>query len=66
MGVITASTPALAGGRAGVVGYRPESHEPFFDGVTGQLADKGYVIAALDDLITWARTGSLMFMSFGL
>ena len=30
------------------------------------LADKGFVITAADDLITWARTGSLMWMTFGL
>ena len=40
--------------------------DPFFDGVSQQLADKGFVTAGVDDLITWARTGSLMFMSFGL
>jgi NADH-quinone oxidoreductase subunit B len=39
---------------------------PFFDGVSDELADKGFVVAKLDDAITWARTGSLMFMSFGL
>ena len=35
-------------------------------GLNGQLADKGFLITATDDLITWARTGSLMWMSFGL
>ena len=40
--------------------------QQFFDGVSDALADKGFVIAAADDLITWARTGSLMWMTFGL
>ena len=44
----------------------PRSTTPIFDGVSQQLADKGFVTAAVDDLITWARTGSLMWMTFGL
>ena len=63
MGVIV---PAGAAGRSTVEGYDPKKHDPYFDGVSQQLADKGFVTAAADDLITWARTGSLMFMSFGL
>jgi len=62
----TVLRPALTAGRVAVPGYDPKLHDPYFDGVTGQLADKGFVVAAVDDLITWARTGSLMFMSFGL
>ena len=34
--------------------------------MSDQLADKGFLVAAADDLITWARTGSLMWMTFGL
>jgi NADH-quinone oxidoreductase subunit B len=41
-----------------VQGYDPKLHDPFFDGLSGQLADKGFITAAADDLITWARTGS--------
>ena len=52
--------------RSSVEGYDPKLHDPFFDGVTDQLADKGFIVAAADDLITWARTGSLMWMTFGL
>jgi NADH-quinone oxidoreductase subunit B len=66
MGVIVPDAPALRAGRAGVERYDPKLHDPYFDGVSGQLADKGFVVAAADDLINWARTGSLMFMSFGL
>ena len=60
------TVPAGAAGRATVDGYDPKVHDPFFDGVSQQLADKGFITAAADDLITWARTGSLMWMTFGL
>jgi NADH-quinone oxidoreductase subunit B len=53
-------------GRTTVEGYNPKAHDPFFDGVSQQLADKGFITAGVDDLITWARTGSLMWMTFGL
>jgi len=69
MGVIIppgASVPAGAAGRSTVEGYDPTKHDPFFDGVSQRLADKGFVTAGVDDLITWARTGSLMWMTFGL
>jgi NADH-quinone oxidoreductase subunit B len=58
--------PALTGARAGMEGYDPTIHDPYFDRLSGLLADKGFVTAALDDVITWARTGSLMWMTFGL
>ncbi|PIE08596.1 MAG: NADH-quinone oxidoreductase subunit B [Rhodobacterales bacterium] len=31
-----------------------------------QLADKGFLLTTTDDIITWARTGSLHWMTFGL
>jgi NADH-quinone oxidoreductase subunit B len=55
-GAATAKTPL----------YDPKKHDPFFDGVSDALADKGFLVARADDLITWARTGSLMWMTFGL
>ena len=58
--------PAGSAARSTVQGYDPKLHDPYFDGLSGQLADKGFVTAAADDLITWARTGSLMWMTFGL
>ena len=38
----------------------------FTDGMSSQLADKGFLVAPADSLITWARSGSLMWMTFGL
>ena len=58
--------PAGAGARAGVEGYDPKLHDPYFDKLNGVLADRGYVVAALEDVVNWARTGSLMWMTFGL
>ena len=63
MGVIV---PAGEGARSSVEGYNTQAHDPYFDGVSQQLADKGFITASVDDLITWARTGSLMWMTFGL
>jgi NADH-quinone oxidoreductase subunit B len=40
--------------------------DPFFLGMSDELADKGFLVTSTDELITWARTGSLMWMSFGL
>jgi NADH-quinone oxidoreductase subunit B len=40
--------------------------DAYFRGVNNELSDKGFLVTAADDLITWARTGSLMWMTFGL
>ena len=37
--------------------------DPYFAGMKDELADKGFLVAAADDLIIWARTGSLMWMT---
>jgi NADH-quinone oxidoreductase subunit B len=42
------------------------AYEPSLTEFNGELADKGFLVAAADDLIAWARTGSLMWMQFGL
>ena len=34
--------------------------------VTNELQDKGFVVAQMDKLVNWARTGSLWPMTFGL
>src|SRR5256714_8490007 len=38
----------------------------YFVGLNNELADKGFLVTATDELVTWARTGSLMWMTFGL
>jgi NADH-quinone oxidoreductase subunit B len=40
--------------------------DAFFADIKSELSDKGFLVAAADDLIAWARTGSLMWMTFGL
>jgi len=40
--------------------------DPFFTNVGSELSDKGFLVATADNLISWARTGSLMWMQFGL
>ena len=34
--------------------------------VTGELQDKGFVLANVDKVVNWARTGSLWPMTLGL
>ena len=40
--------------------------DPFFQHVSDELSDKGFLVAKLEDVVNWARTGSLMWMTFGL
>src|SRR5580658_1705465 len=39
---------------------------PHFGAISDELADRGFLVTTTDDLIQWARTGSLMWMTFGL
>jgi NADH-quinone oxidoreductase subunit B len=41
-------------------------NDPYFDAMNAEFQDKGFVVASADALINWARTGSLMWMTFGL
>src|SRR5688572_25541481 len=70
MGLIEGSPPLLAapaGETFDRAAGRPViADDPFFLGVNNELADKGFLVTATDDLINWARTGSLMWMTFGL
>ena len=63
MGVI----PAGQAGRAGVEGGASiPDNDPYFAALGEELKDKGFLVANADALINWARTGSLMWMTFGL
>lgn len=42
------------------------ANDPFFGEINDELADKGFILTSSEALITWARSGSLMFMTFGL
>lgn len=37
-----------------------------FPSTDTELMNKGFLVAPIDQLVTWARTGSLMWMTFGL
>ena len=41
-------------------------NEAHFRELSDELADKGFLVAKLDKVVQWARTGSLWPMSFGL
>ena len=66
MGVTDRLAPAGGAGRVATEGYDPAKHDRFFEQVSAEITDKGFLVAAADDVITWARTGSLMWMTFGL
>ena len=61
-----AAVPAGSAARSMVEGYDPKIHDKFFEAVNTELGERGFLTASLDDVITWARTGSLMWMTFGL
>jgi len=41
-------------------------NDPYFRAMQAEMADKGFLVASADSLINWARSGSLMWMTFGL
>jgi NADH-quinone oxidoreductase subunit B len=63
-------TPAIAQPAKDIVdprtGKPARANDRFFSGLNEELSDKGFLVTASDDLIIWARTGSLMWMTFGL
>ena len=40
--------------------------DTYFKTLQDDLADKGFVVTSVEDIIAWARTGSLWWMTFGL
>jgi NADH-quinone oxidoreductase subunit B len=56
--------PAFEPRREGSAIIKPD--DPSFGMINNELADKGFLVTTTDDLINWARTGSLMWMTFGL
>jgi NADH-quinone oxidoreductase subunit B len=62
----TLTAPAASGVLDPRTGKPVGDDDAFFRGVTDELADKGFLVTATDELINWARTGSLMWMQFGL
>lgn len=69
MAIIAPSSPlvpANSAARSTVEGYDPKIHDKFFEAVNTEIGEQGFLTTSLDDVINWARTGSLMWMSFGL
>ena len=58
------TTNPLAGDAASLIPGAEQ--EALLNQVTDELQDKGFVLANVDKLVNWARTGSLWPMTFGL
>ncbi len=54
--------PPVPGAPGAVVNPNPE----FFNALSSEVSDKGFLVTSTEDLFTWARTGSLWWMTFGL
>src|SRR5918997_230889 len=71
MGLTAASrTPLVAPQPRGIIdpntGKPVGADDPFFTSVNEELNDKGFLVTAADDLVIWAHTGSVMWMTLGL
>jgi len=53
---------SLRKARASSIAHRQACrlHRSVFRHLNDELADKGFLVTATDDIITWARTGSLI------
>src|ERR1700732_978072 len=63
---LTAVAPSPRGIIDPSTGQPIGANDRFFGALTDPLDDKGFIVTTTDDLIQWARTGSLMWMTFGL
>ena len=70
MGLIDSSSTLVAPKPKGIIdpntGKLIGQDDAFFGELNSELADKGFLTTSVDSLVTWARTGSLMWMTFGL
>ncbi len=69
MGLSPTATPLIAPESKGLTdasGRPLGADDPFYGEINNELADKGWLVTSTDELITWSRTGSLMWMTFGL
>ena len=67
MGLIREPGTLVAPAPKGVIdpatGLPVGAADPYFLQINDELADKGFIVTATDDLINWARTCSLMWMT---
>ena len=61
MGVSSTTPDTLTRGETS-----PAAQDAYLRDMQAELSDKGFLVTKLDDLVTWARTGSLWWMTFGL
>lgn len=62
-GLGTGGAPATSKPLADDAAPAPDA---FFRNVSDELSDKGFLVTSTESLIQWARSGSLMWMTFGL
>ena len=48
------------------MGLELTGKDALFRDINDELADKGFLVTSTDELIAWARTGSMYWMTFGL
>jgi len=69
MGLSPTASPLIVAepkGLTDAAGRPLGADDPFYGEINNELADKGWLVTSTDELINWSRTGSLMWMTFGL
>src|SRR5258707_15100505 len=69
MGVIPPTSDSYGtAGRSTVEGASASitDNDPYFKALQAEMADKGFLVTSSEALVNWARTGSLMWMTFAL